>query len=274
MGCKYRLEPRAPTTKSEQSKTRFHLQPSNLRILLIDDDEDFVTAVASQLKEQFNYDTFVVQNARKATHTLESMSKGVDVILVDYEMPEMNGLEFLRWMKGNNNQTPVVMLTAAGSELVAVEAMKLGAYDYVRKEQLDLKHLGHVLEGTSERHQFRITQEFDEEHLRELGLNKQATDKARDVLNTITPPLNTALANIDYEIEVKGEELLQELGPAARDKVKGLFLEVLKEIKVLEMSVRGLLTLYRILYAHHQEEEEIEEIRRDVEKTLKPKPHT
>lgn len=245
------------------------MRPSNLRILLIDDDNDFVCAVANQLKQEFNYEALIVPSAIKATRMLETMSKGVDVILVDYEMPEMNGLDFLRWMKENNNQTPVVMLTAAGSELVAVEAMKLGAYDYVRKEHLDLSHLGHVLEATSERHQYRITQEFDEEHLREMGLNKQATDKARDVLNTITPPLNTALANIDYEIEVKGEELLQELDPSSRDKVKGLLQEVLKEIRVLEMSVRGILTLYRILYAHHQEEEEIDEIRRDVEKTLK-----
>ncbi len=247
------------------------MRPTNLRILLIDDDREFVTAVAGQLKEEFDYDASVVPSAILAIRTLETMNKGVDVILVDYEMPEMNGLEFLRWMKKNSNQTPVVMLTAAGSELVAVEAMKLGAYDYVRKEQLDLKHLGHVLEATSERHQFRITQEFDEEHLREMGLNRQATDKARDVLNTITPPLNTALANIDYEIEVKGEEVLRELDPSSREKVKTLFQEVLKEIRVLEMSVRGLLTLYRILYAHHKEEEEIEEIRKDVEKKLRVK---
>jgi DNA-binding response OmpR family regulator len=247
------------------------LRPSNLRILLIDNDKEFVSAFADQLKAEFNHDAFIVPSAIQATQMLATMSKGVDVILVDYEMPEMDGLEFLRWMKKNNNQTPVVMLTAAGSELVAVEAMKLGAYDYVRKEHLDLKHLGHVLEATSERHQFRITQEFDEEQLREIGLNRQATDKARDVLNTITPPLNTALANIDYEIEVKGEEVLQELDPSSREKVKILFQEVLKEIKVLEMSVRGLLTLYRILYAHHKEEEEIEEIRKDVEETLKVK---
>jgi len=247
------------------------LPPSSLRILLIDDDKDFVTAVASQLKSEFNFDTSVAPNALEATAKLATMSKGVDVILVDYEMTGMDGLEFLRWMKKNDNQTPVVMLTAAGSELVAVEAMKLGAYDYVRKEQLDLKHLGHVLEATSERHHYRVAQEFDEEQLREIGLNRQATDKARDVLNTITPPLNTALANIDYEIEVKGEELLQGLDPSSREKVKILLQDVLKEVRVLEMSVRGILTLYRILYAHHKEEDEIEEIRKDVEETLKGK---
>lgn len=247
------------------------MSPANLRILIVDDNEQFAAAVSSRLRAEFNFDVFVVQSATKAAEHLRATNAGVDVIIVDHEMPGMNGIEFLRLMKKIGNQTPVVMLTAAGSDLVAVEAMKLGAYDYVRKEQLDLKHLGHVLEATSERHRFRIAQEFEEERLREMGLNSQATDKARDVLNTITPPLNTALANLDYEIEVKGEELLQELDASSRQKVKSLFEGVLKEIKVLEMSVRGILTLYRILYAHHKEEEEIDEIRKDVEETLKLK---
>jgi len=247
------------------------LSPSNLRILIIDDNQEFAAAVCSQLKADFGFTVVVVPNANQAAERLQTLNVGIDVIVVDYEMPGMNGLEFLRWMKKSNNQTPVVMLTAAGSDVVAVEAMKLGAYDYVRKEQLDIKHFGHVLEATSERHRFRVTQEFDEEQLREIGLNKQATDKVRDVLNTITPPLNTALANIDYEIEVKGGEVLDALDSSSRQKVQSLFEEVLKEIRVLEMSVRGLLTLYRILYAHHKEEEEIDEIRKDVEETLRLK---
>lgn len=247
------------------------MSPSNLRILIIDDNQEFAAAVCSQLKADFGFTVVVVPNAKQAAERLQTLNVGIDVIVVDYEMPGMNGLEFLRWMKKSNNQTPVVMLTAAGSDVVAVEAMKLGAYDYVRKEQLDIKHFGHVLEATSERHRFRVTQEFDEEQLREIGLNKQATDKVRDVLNTITPPLNTALANIDYEIEVKGGEVLDALDSSSRQKVQSLFEEVLKEIRVLEMSVRGLLTLYRILYAHHKEEEEIDEIRKDVEETLRLK---
>lgn len=237
--------------------------------MLIDDDEKFTSGIVDRLKKEFDYDAVAVPNVKLAAEKLETTSAGIDVILVDYELPGMNGLEFLQWMKKNSTQTPVVMLTASGSEMVAVEAMKLGAYDYVRKEELDLKHLAHVLEVTSERHQFRVDQEFERERLREMALNTQATDKARDVLNTITPPLNTALANIDYEIEVKAEEMLRGLNPSARTKVKGVLDEVLKEVRVLEMSVRGLLTLYRILYAHHKEEDEIEEIRKEVEKRLK-----
>jgi DNA-binding response OmpR family regulator len=242
---------------------------TNLNILLIDDNEEFIGAISSQLREDFHHETTVFHDARLATRELAAMNSGVDVILIDYEMRGMNGIQFLQWMKANNNQTPVIMLTASGSDLVAVEAMKLGAYDYVRKEHLDLKHLGHVIEATHERHQFRVEKEFEGERLHEMGLNSQATDKARDLLNAITPPLNTALANIDYELEIKAEETLQELDPASRTKVKAIVEEVLKEVRVLEMSVRGLLTLYRILYAHHKEEDEIDEIRKGLEANLK-----
>lgn len=245
------------------------MRSTDLNVLLIDDDKDFIGAVADQLREEFGYKTSIVPNPKQAIEVITSTTKGIDAILVDYEMPEMNGLEFLRWMKEQKNQTPVIMLTAAGSEVVAVEAMKLGAYDYVKKEHLDLNHLSLTLEATSERHQYRVMKEMDQEQLHEMILNSQATDKARDVLNAITPPLNSALANIDFEVEVKGEELLQTLDPSSQAKVRGLLQEVLKEIRVLEMSVRGLLMLYRIFYAHHDEEKEIEEIRRDVEASLK-----
>ena len=123
----------------------------------------------------------------------------------------MTGLDLLQWIHDKHIETPVVMLTAAGTDVVAVEAMKLGAYDYVRKEQLDLQHLGVVINATNERHQFRITKAFEEERAQEIGLNKLATDKVRDVLNAITPTLNSALANINWDIEAQGEELCTQL---------------------------------------------------------------
>jgi DNA-binding response OmpR family regulator len=247
---------------------------SGLKILLIDDDRDFIREVSRQLETKFHHETVVLHNAMEATRTLKTMNTGIDLILVDYEMPSVDGLEFLQWMKQHHLQTPVVMLTAAGSEAVAIEAVKLGAYDFVRKEQLDFDHLGLVINATHERHLFRVGQEFEEERLREMDLNRQATDKARDVLNTITPPLNTAIANINYELEVKSEELLEALSPDARGKVRRLVDEVLKEMRMLEMSVRGLLTLYRILQAHHAEEEDIEGIRKDLERELQSKPRS
>ena len=245
---------------------------SNLRILLIDDEKAFIDTIALRLREECHHQTTIVYSALEAVQKLETMTAGVDVILVDYDMPGMNGLEFLTWMKANGKETPVIVLTGMSSEEIASDAMKLGAYDYLRKEEFDLKSLAHAVDATYERRLYHIAQESEAEREQELGMNLQATNKVRDVLNTISPPLHSAIANINFELEVKSGKILKELPPSSRDKVKSLLADVLKEVRVLEMSVRGLLTLYRILYAHHKEEGEIEEIRRDMEKRLKSKP--
>jgi CheY-like chemotaxis protein len=221
------------------------------------------------LKGEFGYDTMTVSSPVDAINELTTAGRGIDVILVDYSMPDMTGLEFLKWMKKQDNQIPVIMLTASGSETIAVEAMKLGAYDYVRKERLDITHLGHTLAATSERRQYRVMKELDEEDLDEMVLNSRATDKAREVLNLIAPALNAALANIDFEVEVKGEELVQSVAPVSQEKVRAFLDQMLKDVHTLEMSVRGLLMLYRNFYVHHDEEREIEEIQKQVEAGLK-----
>ncbi len=247
---------------------------SNLSILLIDDDKAFIDAIALQLRNERRHKTIVAYDPVEGPRRLESTTAGIDVVLVDYEMPEMNGLEFLKWMRVNSPETPVIMLTAYGPESIAEQAMKLGAYDYLRKDRLDLNALTHAIDATHERHLYRIDQELEEERLREMGLDRQATDKVRDILNTITPPLHSAIANINYELEVKFDALMQELPSTARDKVRLLLGEVLEQIHVLETSVRGLLTLYRILYARHKEQNEIDEIRKEVEESLKVGPRS
>ncbi len=247
---------------------------SNLSILLIDDDKAFIDAIAFQLRGDRKHKTTVVYSAAEGVRVLESTTSGIDVILVDYEMPEMNGLDFLKWMKASRRETPVIMLTAYESGAVAEQAMKLGAYDYIRKDKLDLSILTHTIDATHERHLYHIDQQFEAERLREMGLDSQATDKARDVLSTVSPPLNSAIASINFELEVKSEEVLRDLDPAMRGKVKSVFESIGKEIRVLETSVRGLLTLYRILYAHHTEQTEIDEIKKELERSLKSGPRT
>lgn len=150
-----------------------------LDILLVDDDEIFADIVANQLQDELKHKVIVAHSGKQAQELLENGNSHFDMILTDYSMPEMTGLELLQWIYNKNIETPLVMLTAAGSDVVAVEAMKLGAYDYVRKEQLDLQHLAVVIDATNERHQFRIAKALEEERAREIGLNKIATDKVQ-----------------------------------------------------------------------------------------------
>jgi DNA-binding NtrC family response regulator len=246
------------------------LDQQTLDILLVDDDEFFADIVAGQLQDELKHRVTIARSGRQAKELLENSSSHFDIILTDYYMPEMNGLDLLQWMYDNHIEIPVVMLTAVGSDLVAVDAMKLGAYDYVRKEQLDLQHLGVVINATNERHRFRITQSFEEEHAREIKLNKLATDKVRDVLNAITPTLNSALANINGDIETQGEELCTQLPSPQREQLRELLKHIQHEAVTLETSIRGLLGLYRMLYAHHAEVRELDRLKREIEEKVAP----
>ena len=242
------------------------LEQQTLHILLVDDDEFFSSIVANQLKDEYHYRITIARDGREATELLaKGGSNHFDMVLTDYSMPVMNGVELLKWIQEHNREIPVVMLTAAGSDIVAVEAMKLGAYDYVRKEQLDLQHLGIVINATHERHQFRIARSLEEERAHEIGLNVLATDKVRDVLNALTPTINSALANINGDIETRGEELSRQLPSPQREQVHELLQQIQGSAVLLETSIRGLLGLYRMLYAHHAETQELDRLKREIE---------
>ena len=236
------------------------MDSSRIFLLLVDDDEFFAKVIANQLREEYGHEVVVADNGREARKQVELADRNFDMILTDYDMPEMNGLELLRWLHFAGNETPVVMLTAAGSEVVAVEAMKLGAYDYIRKEQLDLQHLGVMINATHERHQFRISRQMEEARSREILLNAAATDRVRDVLNAISPTLNAALANIHSEIDIHGKEIMECLTGSERESASVFLGRVKCDTATLERAIRSLLELYRMLYAHHNESEEIESL--------------
>jgi CheY-like chemotaxis protein len=245
-------------------------QPA-LNILVVDDDEFFADIVANQLRDEYKYNVTVARSGHEARELIATGGNTYfDMVLTDYFMPEMSGIDLLKWIHDNDMEIPVVMLTAAGSDVVAVEAMKLGAYDYVRKEQLDLQHLKIVIDATHERHQFRIAKSQEEERTQEIGLNNLATDKVRDVLNALTPSINSALANINGDIENRGEEICKHLSSPQREQVRELLQQIQRSAILLETSIRGLLGLYRMLYAHHDEAKELDRLKREIEEKTIP----
>src|SRR5579864_4782955 len=98
-------------------------------ILIIDDDKTARYGICRALEDQHRL--LEAGSAAEARKVMAAESP--DLLLLDIEMPEENGLEFLRDLRSKENARPVIMLTAYGSEKVAVEAMKGGAYDYLPK---------------------------------------------------------------------------------------------------------------------------------------------
>ena len=105
------------------------LKPKN--ILYIEDDP----VVARLIQMKLEKSDYKVDIAHDGKEGLDKFYDGnYDVVLVDYELPIYNGLQVIEKLSNNGSLPPLVMVTGAGSENVAVEAMKLGAGDYIVKD--------------------------------------------------------------------------------------------------------------------------------------------
>ena len=99
------------------------------RILVVDDDTMNLLRTKRILEDE--YDVLLVDSGHKALDKLER--ERIDLVLLDIEMPKMNGFETFERMKGIAAGVPVIFLTASGLEDDVVSAIKLGAVNYLVK---------------------------------------------------------------------------------------------------------------------------------------------
>jgi len=99
-------------------------------ILIIDDDRDMCLALNDLLKEE-GYIPLTVHTGKEGIKSVEEKQPGL--VLLDYNLPDTNGMKVLQELKKIDTALPVIMLTAFGEIKTAVEAMKLGAFDYITK---------------------------------------------------------------------------------------------------------------------------------------------
>lgn len=108
-----------------------------LRILIVDDEASQRELMAGFLKKQ-GHEVFLAGGGAEAVTRVKEMR--VDLVLSDFKMPGMSGLELLRGVKAVNPEIPFILVTAYGTVETAVQAMKEGAADYITKP-LDLEEL-------------------------------------------------------------------------------------------------------------------------------------
>ncbi|MDY0041943.1 MAG: sigma-54 dependent transcriptional regulator [Desulforhabdus sp.] len=110
------------------------------KILIVDDDEGLLHF----LRRFFSRQGHEVYTCNSGEQSLEIVrQKALDLILLDYKMSGLNGLDTLRQIRMAQVKTPVIIMTAYGTTDTAIEAMRLGAYDYLLKpfEREELKRL-------------------------------------------------------------------------------------------------------------------------------------
>ena len=113
-----------------------------MKILIIDDDEDLRNILARYLKQE--WPDIAIEQFDPLEREMPDASfplGSYDVLILDYMLGRGDGLEWLQIFKARPDCPPVMFLTGAGNEVIAVRAMKAGADDYLRKQELSRERL-------------------------------------------------------------------------------------------------------------------------------------
>ena len=154
---------------------------SQVHILVVDDERNIRNNLAMVLESE----GYKVDKASNGDDALLQVKSGLyDIVFVDIQMPKMDGLELLRYLRGLRPKMPVVMLTAYGTVSRAVDAMKLGAVDFIEKP-FDPKNILLLCEEILQRQKIGMSGTVDELlHLAELARERKAYVEARVHLKT------------------------------------------------------------------------------------------
>ena len=165
-----------------------------MRVLVIDDDAVIRFAIQEALEAR----GIAVQTADDATAVL-ALSDDVDVVVSDYMMPNMNGIELLARMQSDRPSVPVIIMTGHGSERLAVRALKQGVYDYLSKP-FDNEELYQAVERAAETRRLRRS---ERERALEHASGSRIVGRSPAFLRVIEAA--TRVARLDVTVLVRGE---------------------------------------------------------------------
>ncbi|MGX0976440.1 DNA-binding NtrC family response regulator [Roseovarius sp. MBR-51] len=104
--------------------------PAAMKIAIVDDEKDMRQSI-SQWLALSGYDTEAFPSAEEALKSLGPDYPGI--VVTDVRMPGMDGMQFLKKLMGSDSSLPVIMITGHGDVPMAVEAMRIGAFDFLEK---------------------------------------------------------------------------------------------------------------------------------------------
>jgi two-component system response regulator AtoC len=149
------------------------------KILIVEDEENFRHMLFVILKKE-NYDVETASNGEEGLKKIALSS--FDQILCDIRMPQMDGMEFLKEVQKMGVSTTIIMMSAYGTIDTAIEAMKLGAYDYISKpfkpDEVIL-----TLKKAEERERLRKENEFLRKEVQKEYSFKNIVSKNEKMLN-------------------------------------------------------------------------------------------
>ncbi|MCI0406943.1 MAG: sigma-54 dependent transcriptional regulator, partial [Acidobacteria bacterium] len=165
------------------------------RILIVDDEKGMRDLLSIMLKN----DGYRVDAAESATRARELISRGsYDLVISDISMPDGSGVDVLRTARETQPDCIVILITAYASTESAIEALKLGAYDYIIKP-FDVEELRIVLKNALEKRQLERENTLLKRELKETSRfddlvgESPAMDQVKAMLDRVAPTNSTVL---------------------------------------------------------------------------------
>ncbi|MDH5216039.1 MAG: sigma-54 dependent transcriptional regulator, partial [Gammaproteobacteria bacterium] len=143
---------------------------------LVIDDEPDICELLSLTLGRMGVETDIAGDVRGAKHRLGS--RRFDICLTDMRLPDGDGLELVEWMQSNAPGVPVAVITAHGNIETAVQALKLGAFDFISKP-LDLQNLRNIVENA-----LKLDDQGSQPETRLLG-RSPAMQKLRELIDRV-----------------------------------------------------------------------------------------
>ncbi len=175
------------------------LEKENQSKVLVIDDERVLRSCLRYYLEDFEYNVIEAENGREGLDKIQNEKP--DVVLTDLRMPEVDGLEVLKKGKEIYPDLPVIVISGTGRIHDVVEALHLGAWDYILKPVEDMSVVEHLVRNAVEQVKLKKRNKEYKEHLEELV--KERTKK---------------LEETNYQLEYSRMQIIAILSQAAEYK--------------------------------------------------------
>jgi DNA-binding NtrC family response regulator len=182
--------------------------PDIINLLFVDDDTGYM-AVAQQLLAKYQGKKFEIIWKQDGASAMEELKKNqtIDLIVVDYYLPEINGLEVTRMIREAKIEVPIIFLTSNRDFRLAIEAMKYGIEDFMVKDEAVDSVLPRTIVNILER--VYLKQRIAEQQRTDL-IAKKRTDAIKELVVTVCHEFNNPLAAMKISTDILARQLLQQ----------------------------------------------------------------
>ncbi|MFH0992314.1 MAG: response regulator [bacterium] len=191
------------------------MNDKGIRVLIVEDNIDFAKLVKIYLErfEGYNFSVIWKESGQEGIEEADR-NREIDVILMDYYLPGLNGLEVTKILKSKSIEAPIIFLTVNTDMNLAVEVMKLGVQDYLVKEEISTPILPTTIIRVVERQKFK-------RDVAELEIKKKRLEAMQELVLEISDEISIPLLNM--------KQLIESLGPEDPTEKKGKYISIIND---------------------------------------------